>query len=270
MVSPVVITVAFFFIALAFFCSIAAFCICKFIPREQRVALRMITQPTLTVVGMMFSILLGFFIAQAMKDYSNAGVCAVNEANGIGDVFRLARGLPDNDRVRIRNLCRKYIDVVIDEEWQLMSDLKECDNASLAMQNLYDSILSVDPTTMREQVIYESSVEAMDSLAAYRRARIGTNTAGIPAHLWGIIAMGATAIVALTFLFAPESRRFHVGILSCLLIPLLLNVFLLAEYSYPFAGVLSLKPTMFELIKKRIMTQDDAAPKYMTKKNGIN
>ncbi len=144
-----------------------------------------------------------------------------------------------------------------------MTELKDSANASQAMQDLYDATLSINPKDIREQIVFENTMYAMDELAAFRRARIGTNAAGIPAHFWGIIACGAAAIVSLTYMFAPDCKRFHAGILCSLLIPLMLNIFLLAEYSYPFAGVVSLKPKMFELVQQKVMKQDDNAPTYL-------
>lgn len=96
--------------------SVGAVLILKLIPLQDRLSLRVVTQPTLNVTGMMFSVLPGFFIAESLKSYSSINVSLVNEANAVGEVFRDARGLPEKDRKRIRRLCRAYIDSVINDE----------------------------------------------------------------------------------------------------------------------------------------------------------
>jgi len=224
----------------------------------------MITQPSLTVVGMMFSVLLGFFIAQSMRDYATANGNIVAEANAVGEVFRDARGLPEVDRKRIRNLCRQYVDAVINEEWHLLPKYQESDKAQEIMNDLWQAALSVNPTNDREKVIYQSFFKGMNELGGYRRIRTGTNTVSLTPGLWAVIAIGAAAIVSLTFLFAPENRAYHIGLLACLLLPLTLNIFLLSEYVHPFTGTLPIKPVMFESLKRKILSQDDSPPPYLS------
>jgi len=257
-------SVLLFLAMLAVASFIGAFLVVKFVSREQRVALRMVTQPTLTVVGMMFSVLLGFFIAQAIRDYSSANANILLEANSVGEVFRDSRGLPEVDRMRIRGLCREYVDLVIDDEWPLIAQGKESVKAQECMNRLWEASLSVTPTNVREEVIYNSYFRAMNELGAYRRVRTATLGEGMAPHLLAIIAIGAAAIVVLTFLFAPENKAFHAAILFCLLVPLTLNIFLLSEYSNPFSGIVAVvKPTMFEALKRKILIIPDTVPRYL-------
>jgi hypothetical protein len=75
----------------------------------------------LGVIGTLFSVLLGLLVAGAIERYHDVAQNAESEANGIGNIYRLARGLQTEDRKRIRGLCREYVDYVIDEEWPLMA-----------------------------------------------------------------------------------------------------------------------------------------------------
>lgn len=261
---PVVIeSVLLFLVMLGIVSTWAAYLVCTFIPREVRVAHRMLMQPALTVSGMMFSVLLGFFIAQAMRDYSTAQGNIVAEANSIGEVFRDAKGLPDVDRKRIRKLCRDYVDSVINDEWPLLEQGQESPKSQAIMNDLWEASLSVKPTNQREMVVYDSFFDAMNVLGGLRRIRTATTSIGMPAHEWAIIAIGAAGIITLTFIFAPDSKRFHAGLLACLLLPLTLNIYLLAEYLHPFSGIVAVKPAVFEMTRRKIMVQTDDAPKYL-------
>lgn len=220
-------------------------------------------QPALTVAGMMFSVLLGFFIAQSMREYSTAQTNLVNEANALGEVFRDARGLPEVDRLRIRKMCRIYADSVIDDEWPLIKQGQANPGTQAIMNDLWHASLSITPTNIREQIVYGSFFRAMNDLGGYRRVRTATLPPGLPLHLWAIIAIGGSAIVTLTFLFGPEYKPFHIAILSCLLIPMTLNIVLLAEFSFPFGGVLAVKPVVFQELKSKILIVDDGPPKYL-------
>jgi hypothetical protein len=266
MISPMIASTLIFLVLLTLFSAIGALLVNKFISKQSRHAHRMLMQPALTVAGMMFSILLGFFIAQALREYSTATADLTNEANAAGEVYRDAAGLPEIDRKRIRALCREYVDKVIDDEWQLMPSGKLSEKAQGAMNELWEAALSVNPTNGREEVVYNNFFRAMNDLGGYRRVRATTVTnRGIEGQLWIVIAAGAAAIVTLTFLFAPESRRFHAALLACLLIPMTLNIYLLSEYSYPLSpGMITIKPVMFESMRQKIFSQPDRAPHFLT------
>jgi hypothetical protein len=254
-----------FFLALLTACStFGAILVTRLIPRPVRHAHRMLMQP-LTVSGMMFSILLGFFIAQELRDYQSSTLNLTDEANAIGEVFRDAGGLPDVDRKRIRALSRAYTDSVINDEWPLINQGKTSPKTQEIMNDLFAAALSVNPTNTREQGIFRSFIDGMNRLAGYRRIRVGTvKNSGIDLSLWIIISVGAAAIVTLTFLFAPESKRYHAALLGCLIVPMTLNVYLLSEYSYPFSpGMVLVKPAMFESVKRTNLSQEDLRPKYL-------
>lgn len=248
--------------------TLSAILITNFISREARVALRPVTQPALTVVGMMFSILVGFFIAQSMRDYSTASQNVVQEANAVASVFRLSRAFDDVNRKRIRGLCRDYANTVLDEEWALLSEGKESEKAWGINQLLWEACLSVTPKNDREAVACSSMLNAMERFGEYRRARMGTITHGLSLHLWFFIAIGASAIVSITFMFAPENKRFHAGILACIVIPLTVNAYILSECSHPFSGAVSIQPSMFQLLRDRTFQTPDTPPRWLNASGG--
>lgn len=259
-----IITSVLIFLGMLTVTSIAGALIASYAVKPQtRLALRPMAQPLLTVVGMMFSVLLGFFIAQAMRNYAETNNSTTQEANALGEVFRLASGLNDTDRKRIRTACRKYAEIVVNEEWPLMAASQDSDKAWDSFQDLWDCVISAQPSCQRTGCVYETLMTAMDNLGRYRRARIAVANVGQVLHLWVIIACGAGAIITVTFLFAPESKSFHAIAISCIVLPLTLNAYLLSEYTYPFSGPLGIKPTMFNLLQERLFKQSDIAPKYL-------
>lgn len=261
--SPVFDSVCLFLVILGVVATWSSYLVVTYIPREARVAHRMLMQPSFTITGMMFSVLLGFFIAQAMRDFASAQAHIVDEANAVGEVFRDSKGLKEVARVRIRGLCRQYVASVIDDEWPLLPEGKASPKSQAIMNDLWDAALSVQITGDREAVIYDSFFDAMNVLGGLRRVRTATLHVGLPAHLWAIIAIGAAALITMTFVFAPDSKKFHFGLLCCLIIPLTLNIFLLAEYTHPFSGVVAVKPTVFLQLQQKIMSLTDDAPKYL-------
>jgi hypothetical protein len=171
--------------------------------------------------------------------------------------------LSDVDRKRIRMLCRRYVDSVIADEWPIIAEGEESDKTIRVYQTLWDATLSANPASQREIVVLQELSEAMDHFEECRKLRLESATSGVDLQLWAIIAVGASSIVTLTFLFAPDSRSFHMALLSCLLVPMALNVYLLADYSYPFSGLIQIKPLMFEALQHQLFAENDDAPEFL-------
>jgi len=76
-----------------------------------------VTDPLLQVVGMMFAILLGFMVGDAMNRFATARQIVQQEASSIGDVYRLAGGFSPADREWLRSVCLLYVDDVVADDW---------------------------------------------------------------------------------------------------------------------------------------------------------
>ena len=249
-----------FYVVLLVVSSLGAFVVVKFVPMETKLALRTVSQATLVVTGMMFATLIGIYIAQAFKEFSACNSVIVSEANSLGEVFRYSEGLNEKDRVRIRALCRKYNDLVIEDEWPLLGAQKESTKAKDALEDIWSAATAVRPVDSHEQVAYQGCLKALNEFGGYRSVRISTLPTGLGFPSLLNIALAASALVVLTFLFAPNNFAFHSTILSCLLVPITMSVYLLADFSRPFAGFVVLPPTMFLSLKNGPMARNDLAP----------
>ena len=110
---------------------------------ETLTAHRTSSQAVLGVVGTLFSILIGFMVASSLDAYREAKHHVEAEANALGSMFRLARGLSEVDRVRIRELCRQYCDVVIDSEWKDMEHKQTSTLAWTKYRELWLSLIHI-------------------------------------------------------------------------------------------------------------------------------
>ncbi len=95
------------------------------------------------VVGTLFSVLLGFMVASAMDKYNDARMHDEQEASNVASVFRVARGLSDTDRPRIRQLCRDYVDDVINNEWPKMEQQVKINHGWETYQKLWEATVAV-------------------------------------------------------------------------------------------------------------------------------
>lgn len=217
----------------------------------------------LGVVGTLFSVLLGLLVAGAIERYHDVKVEVENEANGVGNIFRLAKGLDDRDRLRLRGLCREYSTYVVDEEWKLMQEKKTSPQAQDRYNKLWEACVSVMPNGDREVNLHSAILENMDTVGTNRRARIIACTTSMPVTLWAVIICGSAITIAFTYLFTVKMGALHWMMTGLVAVSLGLNIWLLAAYSTPFSGDLQLQPQGFQLLNGMIFTDTDEQARFV-------
>lgn len=218
----------------------------------------------LGVIGTLFSVLLGLLVAGAIDRYHDIWQSCESESNGVNNIYRLAKGMEETDRHRIRSLCREYAHYVVEEEWALMEKQQMSKNAQERYARLWDACISANPQSDRENNIHQAILTGMDQVGDDRRSRGVVCMSPMPVTLWAVIICGSVITIAFTHLFTQHMGKFH-GLMTALVaISLGLNIWLLAAYSTPFSGDLAIRPQGFELSLRATMKDaDDSASRYL-------
>lgn len=213
-----------------------------------------IVDPLLGVVGTLFSVLLGFLVAGSMNRYHDISTTVDQEANGMANVYRFSRGLQSDDRKRIGIYCLHYCNAVIDQEWNMMQKGESSPQAWDAYQNLWESILSIDPGSSSKLSNLQSALlESIQQVGEARRLRLVSSQHGLTDIQWMVIFVGASITVLFTLFFPMKKLSFHLFLTILVTVSLGLNIWLLAAYSHPFAGQLRIQPYLFTLLRARTM-----------------
>ncbi len=215
------------------------------------------------VVGTLFSVLLGFMIASAMSKYQDAQMYGQLEASNVASVFRVARGMSDIDRPRLRQLCRDYVNDVINNEWPLMEKRVKVNHGWVVYQELWEAVVATVPENDRQSNLQQGMISSMQALGEQRRARILLASTEMPHALWIIVGIGALITVAFTYVFASQFHHVQGAMTTLVAAAMALNIWLLAAYSGPYSGELAIKPTMFELVRDSVLTAPDTPAKFL-------
>jgi hypothetical protein len=222
-----------------------------------------VVEAMLGVVGTLFSVLLGLLVANAIDNYHDVKMLVSSESNGLGDVFRLARGLDETDRTRIRPLCREYAKIVLEEEWPLMNRRETSQHAWDIYQQLWEAAVSVMPSDNRQSNLHQALLSSMQTFGENRRSRTVAVQQALPAVLWLTIALGATITIIFTYFFTAKLGKLHTVMTALIAASLGLNVWLLAAYSSPFQGELQIQPDAFRLLQNQIFQSPDTQPRFL-------
>lgn len=205
-----------------------------------------VTDPLSQVVGMMFAVLLGFMVGDAMQRFAQARSIVQQEAASLGDVFRLSDGLPTANKDRIRALCITYCEQTINDEWPKLAHHGTSSVAWATYRKLWGECVHFKPSDQGESNVQQVLLDSMVSLADNHRMRVEALHNGLPAVLWVVLVIGGAATIVFTYFFAAHKLKIQVVMVSMVSLVICLNIFLLASYDDPFSGDVQVAPTAFE------------------------
>lgn len=208
-----------------------------------------VADPLLSVVGTLFAVLLGFMVANAMTRYEEARVTVQNEASAVGNVFRAAGGLPDASRKKIQGACDRYVDVVISEEWPVLSKKHTSEKAWSAYNEIWNDCVTFVPENDGQSNMQAAIMGYLGTLGDSRRMRVGALHNGLPPVLWVVLYAGGTATIVFTYFFGIDNIRLQIMMTALVALSICLNLFLLSCYDDPFSGDVMVHPAAFENIR---------------------
>jgi len=205
-----------------------------------------VADPLSQVVGMMFAILLGFMVGDAMQRFSTARTTTQQEAASLADVFRLADGLPPISKKRIQDLCLQYADDVINIEWPLLSHKKSSKAAWDAYALLSKECVTFQPVGEEQSNVQQALLPAVISLGDNRRLRVEGLNNSLSPILWWILMLGGVATIVFTYFFGGSNHKIQLVMVAIVSLVICLNIFLLASYDDPFCGDVMVQPSAFQ------------------------
>ena len=205
-----------------------------------------VTDPLSQVVGMMFAVLLGFMVGDAMQRFAEARATVQQEAASLGDVFRLADGLPFEHRDKIRTLCVTYAEQMINDEWPKLAKHETSIVAWETYRRLWSQCVGFKPLDQGESNVHQVMLNSMVSLADNHRLRVEALHNGLPTVLWVVLVIGGVATIVFTYFFGAKRMKIQMLMVSMVSLVICLNIFLLASYDDPFSGDVTVGPRAFE------------------------
>src|ERR1700678_2306439 len=90
-------------------------------PREKRQAHNHLIGWQLNIIGTTYAVILGFMLYTVWTDFVAAKLNVDLEASALRNVYRLAEGLPEPQRMQLQLQSRAYAQAVIDQDWPAMA-----------------------------------------------------------------------------------------------------------------------------------------------------
>ena len=216
-------------------------------------AFKAVSPGLLPVLGVLFALLVGFIAVEVWNTFDKAKTAVATEASALRAVVLLARDFPMEQRSRIDAAIRRHIEVAVREEWPEMAHRQA--TLSPLPADLIEALhnaLALKPGDDSQQAAKPEIIRALGSALEARRQRIVVSESSVGTVKWvAILLQGLCTLIAIAMVHADNRRACGIT-LTLFATGVALSVLLIAAYSRPFTGEISVTP---ELLKQVISTE---------------
>jgi hypothetical protein len=197
------------------------------------------------VVGVVYAVLLAFIAIVVWQQHTNVQTQVEQEANQLGDLYRNAQVFPAEIRTRLQNQIRAYSRIVVEKEWPAMAKGETSADAWAAFNQLWRSYQQVEVRNDHERLWYAKSLDRLDQLGDYRRLRVLSNRAAVPALMWVVLLATGITTIGFSFFFGTQNSSAQALMTAALSATIALVLFLILALNHPFAGLVRVEPAAF-------------------------
>lgn len=205
----------------------------------------------IAVIGVLYSVVLGFLVVFVWEQYDTAKALADHEAVLVQALYRDAGAYKDHG-ADLRESIRQYADSVANQEWNTMAKHQHEDpRTEDALNRLWVSFHAVAPQSPVEQAYYAESLKRLGDIVDARRQRLFTSGVAIPGPLWTTLLAGGVITIGFTYFFGVANIRAHALMVIALSAIIGLALFLVLSLDFPFSGDIRVRPSaMHEVLRE--------------------
>ena len=212
-------------------------------------AFKALSPGLLSPLGILFALLVGFIAVEVWNNYDKAKAAVATEASALRAVVVLAGTFPEEQKTHIYALIDRHIEEAVNEGWPAMAHHRATLSKlpTALIETLYYT-LSVEPADARQRFAQSEMVNAIRTALDARRHRIVISESTVGRVKWaGILLMGLFTLVAIAMVHS-DNRLACAIALTLFASGIALSLLLIAAYSRPFTGEISVTPDLLKQV----------------------
>lgn len=205
------------------------------------------TGAVVAVIGTTYAVILAFMLSGVWNNFQQAEANEEQEANALVNIWRISGQLQTSHGQAIRDLCRKYAQAVVEQEWPAMHSQSPIPTEINDMVNqLWTLAGQSQAHSGADAIAVYQMVEELRMLTEYRRIRIMQSREQLPGILRLVLIAGGIITVAASCFFGVSNFRFHV--LQVVVLSFLISLVLvaIADIDRPYQGSVFVQPEGFQ------------------------
>ena len=199
----------------------------------------------LSILGTTYAVMLGFMLFTVWTDFGAADLNADNEANALANVYRLADGLPDPQRVQLETLARSYAATVIEQDWPEMAADQVPELSRKINEDMWKTLTSVRGASPMEVLAADHAISELSELSEHRRQRLLQNAFRLPTVLWCVLIIGGAVTIASASMFGSANTALHTLQVVAFSLLIALVLVAIADIDRPFQGSVHVRDIAF-------------------------
>jgi Protein of unknown function (DUF4239) len=205
-------------------------------PQEKRQVHNELIGWQLNIIGTTYAVILGFMLFTVWTGFDAANLNVDLEASALRNVYRLAEGLPEQQRAQLQVQSRAYAQAVIDHDWPDMARNLIPEESHEINQAMWKTLMSVKLATPSEIVAEDHALYELGSLTEHRRTRLLQSKYQLPTIFWGVLIIGGFLTIASASMFGSANPRLHTLQVFSFTLLVTLVLLAIADVHHPFRG----------------------------------
>lgn len=206
----------------------------------------------LSVVGVLYSVLLGFMVVNTQNRYDSVLLAMNEEASCLGDLYRDGAIFKPQETEALHAAIVNYINYVIQEEWPALASNKASYDNLKTSNDLWAALYAITPVTDKENIWYSQAIRKMNEFVTARLKRVLNLDQHIGPMMWTLLLAGAGITIGFMFFFSLDNLYAHMLILAVLSGYTNFLLYLVYCLDHVFGGPLALAPNALIHLLDRI------------------
>jgi hypothetical protein len=205
-------------------------------PWERRHAHNDLIGWQLSILGTTYAVILGFMLYTVWTNFGAAQVNAEDEANALGNLYRLSERLPDPQREKVADLTRAYANAVVEDDWPAMKSGRLPESSHKVNVDLWTTLLSAKSDSPADIMIEDHALTELSALTEHRRIRLLQNAFRLPSVLWCVLIVGGIVTIVSASMFGSANTFLHAIQVFVFSLLIVLALVAIADIDRPFRG----------------------------------
>ncbi len=189
-----------------------------------------------SAVGVIYAVVLGFVVVVVWEKYDTTVSNVDTEIAAVSDLYRVAGGLAEPTRSRVRSQLTTYANGIVQSEWPQMSQRLVIPKDLIVLEDLAHEVDAYVPRNAGQADVQQAAMTQVERLFDARRLRLIQSAPSVPLVLWFALVAGALAMLSFAFLFGVENRGAQL-VMTAILAGLIAILFIVIfEFDSPFDG----------------------------------
>ncbi len=190
----------------------------------------------LSVLGTTYAVILGFMLYTVWTNFGAATLNADLEASALRNVYRLAEGLPTEQRERLEAEARAYAAAVLDDDWPAMDRGELPEQSHAINQEMWRTLMQVKGTTPSENTAEDHAISELSDLTTHRRTRLLQSVYRLPGIFWCVLLVGGVLTLVSVIMFGSANAKLHALQVFSITLLITLTMLAIADVDRPFRG----------------------------------